>query len=198
MQFRIKNTEIKISFSFFALILFNLVQNLNINLIFVLIFALIHELVHIIFISLLSLAPKKISFTLFGAEILRNAKTRYNKEIIINLSAPIFNLFLALIFKIASNIYKTNAILADFANINFVLGIFNLIPFYNFDGGNALNNLLLKFFNTTLIDKIMTFVSVVVTIIFAFFSILIFIKFRQNFSLFFITIYMLLSIIFKK
>lgn len=193
MQFKIKNTEVKISFSFFALVLLFLTLDSDRNFLLILAFALLHELVHILFITLLSSAPKKVNFTLFGADILRDnsSNINYNSEIIINASAPIFNL---IVWFLCFN----NPELTEIAEINLVLGVFNLLPFYNFDGGNALNNLLLKYLSVNVAEKLMTVVSVLVTVAFSFLTIVIFVEFKHNFSLMFISAYMIFCIIFKK
>ncbi|MBQ7115649.1 MAG: hypothetical protein IJN94_04450 [Clostridia bacterium] len=197
MRFKIRNTEFRISFSFFALLLLFLTT--DISYIFVFVFALAHEVIHLIFINMFSVAPKKVSFTLFGADILResNATTSNNAEIIIHLSAPIFNLFLSGIFYVLYVLIKYRLFLF-FTNINLALGIFNLIPFYNFDGGNALYYFFLKYFTNRTSNIIITCISVIITIVFSALAVLVFIKFKNNFSLLFISFYMIFSLILKK
>lgn len=200
MRFKIKNTEFRISFSFFALLLLFLTTDTDINYFFVFVFALIHEAIHLLFIYKFSVAPKKVSFTLFGADILRdcNVALSNNNEILIHLSAPLFNLFLSGLFYVIDNILINNGLLKLFTNINLVLGVLNLIPFYSFDGGNALYNFLLKYFTNKIAHSTITIISVIITIIFSILSVLVFVKFKNNFSLLFISLYMIFSIIFKK
>ncbi len=201
MQFKIKNTVYEISFSFLALILLIVTTRADLSFLIVLIFALLHELVHLFFIYLFSTAPKKVSFTLFGADILREITSinNYNAEIVINSSAPIFNLIISgITFIILNHFTVYKGILTDVAQVNLVLGIFNLIPFYNFDGGNVLNNVLLKYLNEKNTQMILSVISVLVTVIFSFISIYIFFNFQHNFSLIIMSIYMILTTIFKK
>lgn len=200
MRFKINETEYKISFSFFALILLFLTIDINVNYIFVIIFALFHEAVHLILINIFSVAPKKVSLTLFGADILRdsNATISNNAEILIHLSAPLFNLFLSGLFYLIYSLLTNNSLFEFLANINLVLGAFNLIPFYNFDGGNALYYFFLKYFTNRTSNIIMTCLSVIITIIFSVLSILVFVNLKNNYSLLFISFYMIFCIILKK
>ena len=200
MRFKVKETEFKISFSFFALLLLFLTTDTDIKYIFVIVFALVHEAVHLIFINIFSVAPKMVSLTLFGADILRenNATISNNAEILIHLSAPVFNLLFSGFFYLMYSFLSKNSLFELFANINLVLGAFNLIPFYNFDGGNALYNFLLKYFTNKIAHSIMTCISVIITIVFSALAVLVFIKFKNNFSLLFISLYMIFTIIFKK
>lgn len=201
MQFKIKNTTYKISFSFLALILYIITLKNNRIMGVVLLFAILHEIVHLIFIYLFSIHPKEVSFTIFGANIKRNltAINNINSEIIINASAPVFNLFTGAIFYLLSRWFSGySSVFSELSIINFVLGCFNLIPFYTFDGGNVLKYLLMKFFNERRTEQVLTYVSLAVTIVFSFVSIYIFLNYKHNFSLFIMCIYMFLSIIFKK
>lgn len=201
MQFKIKNTTYKISFTFLALILYVLTVNKSRALGFVLIFALLHETVHLIFIYSFSVAPESFSLNLLGANIKRGiaSSVNINSEIIINASAPVFNIFTgALFYLLSGNISVYKDIFTEAANVNFILGLFNLIPFYTFDGGNTLKFILLKFFNEKLTEQIITTVSLIVTVAFSFISIHIFLNYQHNYSLIIICVYMFLSIIFKK
>lgn len=199
MQFKIKNTKIKISFTFFAFILLAITIDTEHTYLLLILFALIHELIHLIFIKLLSVAPKKISLTLFGANIIRSITTTgsYNSEILINLSAPISNLVFGLIFYLIYNYVTNDPIIRKNAEINLTLGVFNLIPFYNFDGGNALRNILLKYLNNEFSEKIMTIISIIITVIFSFVSMHIFFNCNSNFSLILVSIYMIFTLAFK-
>jgi len=201
MQFKIKNTVYKISFTFLALILFVLTISKSRTVALMLLFAFAHEIIHLVFIYHFSVAPKMVSFSLFGANIQREltSTNSFNSEIIINASAPVFNLFTGAVFflfsKLGSN-YEMQ--LTEISNLNLLLGCFNLIPFYSFDGGNIIENVLLKYFNNKTTEKTLTCISLMVTVVFSFVSIYVFFNYQHNFSLFIMCIYMFLSIIFKK
>lgn len=201
MQFKIKTTKYKFSFTFLALILFTITTDNSKKIITLLFFAIAHEFVHLIFIYRFSVAPKEVSFTIFGANITRaiTSTNDLNSEIIINASAPVFNIVTGAIFYIFSKFYPDyKFILIEKASVNLVLGFFNLIPFYTFDGGNVLKYILLKYFSENTTDQALTAVSVLITVAFSFLSIHIFFYYQHNLSLFLMCIYMFLSIIFKK
>lgn len=201
MQFKIKNTDYKISFSFLALILFMLTISKNRTVILMFLFAFIHEIVHLVFIYHFSVAPKTVSFTLFGANIQREitSANNTNSEIIINASAPVFNIFTGAVFFLLSKYYSNNQILLiNIAYINLALGCFNFLPFYSFDGGIVLKNYLFKYFTIEKTEQVLTFTSLIVAVMLSFLAIYIFLNYQHNFSLFIMCIYMFLSIIFKK
>lgn len=201
MQIKFKDTTYKISFTFLASILYVLTVNKSQTLSFVLLFSILHEMIHLIFIYCFSVAPRMVSFNFLGANIKRGITTSYkiNSEIIINASAPVFNLFTGVIFYLLSRFFSYyDVIFTEIANVNFVLGFFNLIPFYSFDGGNTLKYILLKYVNEEITERTLTVVSLLVTVTFSFISIHIFLNYKHNFSLIIMSIYMFLSIIFKK
>lgn len=201
MQFKIKNTVYEIKFTFFALILFLLTTHKSDNLIYFFIFAVLHEIVHLVFIYIFSVPPQKVSFSLFGANIKRGDTTALNTihEIIINISAPVFNIITGAFFHFIPHISPEYAgLLSEIGDINLILGGFNLIPFYTFDGGNGLKYILVYFLNEKTTEQALTCISLIVTVIFSFGSIYIFLNYQHNFSLLLICIYMFLSIIFKK
>ncbi len=199
MRFKIKNTVYEIHFTFFALILLTLTVSYKYYL--VLLSAVMHELTHLIFIYLFSSAPKKVTFTLFGADILRDitAMHNYTSEVIINISAPLLNIALGVLCSLMSScafVYRN--LINEIAVINISMGIFNLLPFYSFDGGNALKYFLLKSLNETKTEKALTFTSVLVAVIFSFLSVYMIFMYKNNISLIIVSFYMFFCIIFKK
>ena len=201
MQFKIKNTTYKISFSFLALILFAITVNKSKAILILLFFAITHELVHLIFIYYFSVAPQNVTLTILGANISRGiiVTDNLNSEILINISAPVFNIITGAVFYLILRCNpNSNSILFDITDANFVLGFFNLIPFYSFDGGNALKYVLLKYIDEEKTEKTLTIISLLITIAFSFISLHIFLNYQHNFSLLIVSIYMFISIIFKK
>lgn len=201
MQFKIKNTTFKISFTFFALILLLLkAEDLKMYLL-IYTFALLHEFVHLFFIFKLSVPPKIFSLTLLGGTIIRqdNTHVSFEKEIIINISAPMCNLLFCVFFLFLKKCLGLNySFIDEIIYINLILGCFNMLPYYNFDGGNALRNLLLLKISRRTTENILTVTSVIVTFIFSLTSVYVFFSYSQNISLIIISIYLLMMIVFKK
>ena len=201
MRFKLKGTEVTISFTFLALVLLTItVKNLN-SLSLVLAFAPLHEAVHLLFICILSSPPKFFKLTLFGACIVRGEGVGRScfREIIINASAPLFNLLAGLLFYCLGQLnWGRGEVYNNLYEINLVLGLFNLIPYYNFDGGNALFYLLSAFISQERVNKIITILSVIVAILFSSLSAYVFFQYKRNYALVIMSIYMLLSLVFKK
>ena len=126
MQFKIKKTTYKISFTFLALILYVLTISKSRTISILILFAILHEFVHLIFIYSFSVAPEMVTFNLLGANIKRGitATFKSSSEIIINASAPVFNIFTGVVFyllstfKITFLIYRNFIILFFFYCIN--------------------------------------------------------------------------------
>ncbi len=194
MRFKIKSTKITISFSF---LLFFLICALNDSLglyIKSLSVSLIHETVHIIFILYFNDEVSAITFNVFGGKIEKaNKKFLSNiKEAFINLSAPVFNIFLGVISFLINN-------KSQWAYVNIFIGIFNLLPFYSFDGGRALFFLLCNKFDFKTAESIVYFVSLAVCLVFMIFSIVLYRCYIKNYILLIMSFYMIFSLfLFKK
>lgn len=193
MQFKIKSVKLRISFSFLLFFLvFILNDRLNIYL-KALLTSTLHEAIHIFFIYFFKDGINEIKFNLLGGEIKKSDKKilSNNKEAIVNLSAPVFNIvlgFLILVFNIHSQI----------AYINIFIGIFNILPFYNFDGGRGVFFLLNNRFDTDKANRIVFILSVVITFVFSLISLIVFFIYNKNYVLMVMSIYMIVSLFLYK
>lgn len=190
MLFKIKNTDVRISFSIFAFILLALVLSDNHIFLYTFLTALIHETVHIIFIKIFGDDISQISFSIFGASIKRKESYQTNnfKEAVINLSAPIFNVFIGFLLII----FDAHGV---FSTINLVTGIFNLLPFYTFDGGRGLYYALLHFLSQRVSEIILTVTSIIITAGFSFLVVYIFLNYTSNLVLIIMNVYLIFSVI---
>ena len=192
MQFKVKNTSIKISFSFLALVLFFIItDNLKIFIISFLC-AFLHEITHIIFIHLFSGNINYISLSVFGANINRKNTVKSNFcEAIVAVSAPIVNL---IIFTICYKFFDDKTL---FSKTNLILGVINLLPFENFDGGRFIENVLVIFLNESIRSKILTAISVITTCIITFIAAFLTIKTTEPHPLIILSLFMMLSLVRK-
>lgn len=197
MSFNIKQTRFEIGFGFWGLLLLFIVAQKSEVYLITLISASLHETIHLIFIYKLSTPPISVKLSVFGGEIKRppDCQTSFFREILINLSAPVFNIIVGFLTKEITVHSKYD--LSVLSQINFVLGVFNLLPYYNFDGGNAAKNLLKLKFSETIAEKTVFCLSLILTAIFAFFTVDVFLNNEQNFSLLAVCVYMIFSLIFK-
>ena len=90
-----------------------------------------HESGHLTVLNLLGNGVKSFNITIFGAEILPKKQLSYRQELAAAFAGPAVNLILAgiLCWIPGGEIW---------AGINFILGIFNLLPFGQMDGGRCL------------------------------------------------------------
>jgi stage IV sporulation protein FB len=199
MQFKIKNTKITISFTFFALIILLVVFNKNEFLYLTCFFAIIHELAHLVALYKFGVVINEFKISLFGANIKTEnyKKTSIKNEIIILLAGVTANLFFAVFFSVLNYFIKSE-IAQNIFLINLSLFIFNLLPFYNFDGGKIIELLLKTKLNEKTADFLISCISFVVLIPIIFVSINVFLQNHNNFYFLVVSMLMLLTIILKK
>ena len=199
MQFKFKNIKITISFTFFALILLLFIFRKNDFLHFTCFFAIIHEFGHLFALNKFGVKILEFKISLFGANIKTEKlkKIPIKSEIIILFSGPLINLILSVVLHIANLIIK-NVSLNNLVLINLCLAIFNLLPFYNFDGGKIVEILLKSKFNEKLSETIISCISFAVLIPISVFSINLFLQNYNDFYFLLVSALMLLTIILKK
>ena len=155
MHFNIKSVRVKISFTFIALILLAVCFDDSEIMLMSLFCSLFHEFVHIIYIFLCGGEISEFSLSLFGGKIQRKQNHRLSnlKEAIISLSAPVLNVFTGALLLLYD--YK----LCGYVNL--VIGLFNILPFYDFDGGRGLVYLLSGHFSYEKLLIVLNITSVI-------------------------------------
>jgi Zn-dependent protease len=106
-----------------------------------LIAVILHELTHIVFAKAFGAKIKEVRFYGAGVGIKPEMRvcTGVFPRVLILLSAPALNLFLAFVYK------NSNPV---FSECNLFLGVFNLVPSVNLDGGSAIMEILGSFKGT--------------------------------------------------
>ena len=135
MILKVKNVYITISPYIFLSICIFLLKSKFLNLILCLIALILHELGHIIAIYALGekISILKILPFGFSCKLKNQSQVDKNKMLKVLIAGPAVNFITAgLVF------YWT----LDFATINFFIGVFNLLPIYEFDGMRILLMLL--------------------------------------------------------
>ncbi len=199
MQFKFKNIKITVSFTFFALIILLVIFNKNDFLYFTCFFAIIHELGHLFTLNKFGVKICELKISLFGANIKTESFKRISikKEIIILLSGPLINLCLSAVLYFV-NLIIENIDFNNLISINLGLGIFNLLPFNNFDGGKIIEILLKSKLNEKISETIVSCISFAVLIPLILFSVNIFLQNYKDFYFLVVSLLMLLTIILKK
>lgn len=199
MQFKFGNTRIIISFTFFALIIILISLNKTEFLYSTIIFAILHEIGHLLALKHFKISIEEFKISLFGGniKILNNNKIQYYQNAIISFCGPLVNLFFFVLFYLL-NIFLKNKFINEIYVINLVLAAFNLLPFYNFDGGKILASILMNFLQEKTVNYIITITSFIILIPFTYLAVYIFMLDSKNFYLLVSAVLMLLTIIFKK
>lgn len=199
MQFKFGNTRIIISFTFFALIIILISLNKTEFLYSAIIFAILHEIGHLLALKHFKISIEEFKISLFGGniKILNNNKIQYYQNAIISFCGPLVNLFFFVLFYLL-NIFLKNKFINEIYVINLVLAAFNLLPFYNFDGGKILASILMNFLQEKTVNYIITITSFIILIPFTYLAVYIFMLDSKNFYLLVSAVLMLLTIIFKK
>lgn len=165
---------IKIHFSFIVFLIYLFfINNIEYYLIFYF-FAILHELAHIIVSYVLKVKISEINFLSVGLNVQYENNISYTKEFIIASAGPIFSLALALLFENQ-----------NFAIINFIIFMSNMMPIYPLDGGRIIRILLVKilgykkgitFYKVILIFSIcvLIFLNLIITVYFKNYYLLVF------------------------
>lgn len=186
------NTKIDFCFSFFAVVtLVSLFDGTSYILLGILC-CLLHELGHISAMCIFNVPPKKIQFYGAGIKITVNEKmTSFQKELIIEFAGCITNILIFLSLYFFSNSFKVKI----FATMNLIIGLFNLLPFKNFDGGK-ITDLILDTYSTKSRYVLRTIVRVIAIAFLSIVGIIFYINNEGNISLFVSIIYIIISELF--
>lgn len=182
---------IELSYPSIALIALMIIMNISTGYILCFLSVLLHECGHLLAMKLCRLSPSGIKITLFNIEIIENNRhsANYLSDIIVTFAGPLANLAVYLI---------TLPLSKMFAYINLFIGIFNLLPATSLDGGQLLYLFLLKRFSSENSAKTVDVVTIIVSVPLFFIGILILLNSRYNYSLLFLSMYLILSIFIRK
>ena len=172
MEIHIKKVKIKIEYSFILIIAFSLLLD-NRSVIFILLFSSLHETAHITALLLFKGRIKEINIAFYGVGLKYDYSFLFILELIFLLSGVLVNFVLALI--------------GLKREINLSLALINLLPVYPLDGGRALKLILNRIFRADLTDRFFLCLTALIISLLAVYSI-----YTLNYSLIFITIYILI------
>lgn len=146
--------------------------------------ALMHESGHLAALARFHAAPDTIKLTLFDIAIIDNRKAlrKTSQELVVILAGVSVN-FISAAISYALYILLDCQELLIFSAAHLTLGIFNSLPVYSLDGGQALSLLLAKHFSPGKTDVIITVVSLVFLFPMALCGFLILLQTRYNFTL---------------
>jgi Zn-dependent protease len=149
---------------------------------------LIHEMAHAWMADKKGYKVYGIEISLFSGSASMDSNMHERDSIPITAAGPISNLILFLAAYSINMLYPTQFI-SDLYVINLILFVFNILPIYPMDGGQILNDLLVrKMRNRTSAIKIATIVSLITSIALALLSLFYGFFIMSIFSLYFIYI----------
>ena len=139
LNFKIFGTEIHISFYFLFMLTFLVLIDRTGLICPSFLCVTIHELGHIIALKVLKIKHTKIEFFISTVRITGNIYSSNLKSILLALGGPIAN------FLMTPFIISESKPILYFGLCNLSIGLFNLIPAKNLDGGDALYYILKHF-----------------------------------------------------
>jgi len=196
MRFKIFSTEIYISYLFMLCIVIMLSMDKTGLFLPVIVSISFHEIAHLFIMWLLNCEPKQVKFIPGSIQIVRKFTFKKNGEIYISFAGPIINLVIFLICFIHYGIYKSE-IMLNFAAINLILGLFNILPVRGLDGGVILYNILCFNMDCAKAEKVLNFLTLFFSLTAFATAIILFISGTFNVSLLLLGLYFLLCLSFK-
>ena len=196
MKLKLLGTEIYISFLFMAVICVMLATDRTGLLLPTLFAVLMHEIGHLFAMWVLDCSPKQIKLIPASVQITAPLTSKYKNDIIIAIIVPIVNLLLFFVLYINFLCFK-NSIILNYALINLLITIFNLMPVIGLDGGTILFSVLAKkteYNKAILTLKIITLIVAAAVI---FLAVTLTIRGKINISLYIIGIYLVIASIIK-
>ncbi len=160
-----------------------------------LIFAAIlcHELGHLCIMKMFGVGIRSVRILPVGISIVREEKLiSYPREILLALSGPMINL--VLFFALC----RCEGYTAFFAFSNLFYGLVNLVPIKGLDGGAALENLLLCFFEPNTEARVMRAISVIFCVLLWMTGIYVVLILEGNISIFALAVFLFITVLMTK
>ena len=188
MKFHLKRIDFFIGYEVVCALSVALILDRSGNILFCLIASLLHEFGHLFFMLIYKVKIKSVTFRLFDILILADRPKSYKSDIVITSGGILFNFLFATIFYFIN--YKLFI-------ANLVIGIFNLLPVDSLDGAQLLSHLLLHFLSFNIVNIVIKILSFVFLIPFMICGIFVLLNTKYNYSLLFISLYVLLILLKK-
>ena len=189
MTIKFKDTKIYISFFFALTVSLIGIFDKTGSVFLCILSGLLHETGHLSVLLLSGEKPEKICITPFGMRIERKdcSNLSFKREAVCAFAGPLVNIILFFAF------YGTR-----FSEINLTIAVLNLLPCEPLDGGKILENLLKTKLTFEKTEKISLIISCVTVFPVAVLGFIILFQSRYNFSLLFISFYLIFFIALKK
>ncbi len=197
MKLKFFGTEVYISFLFCAVLCFMLVIDRTGLIIPTLFAVFIHESGHLLAMWAAECQPKAIRLIPTSVQIIRGFSPKRCGEAIIAICGPAANIvvFGALLANYC--IFKNEQSL-NFATLNLVIAIFNLLPVSGLDGGTLLTIFITKFTDVYKAENIVQIITMIFAAIIFLLGVYLWASGTVNISMFIVAVYLGLCGIIKK
>ena len=191
MKIKLKNFYLSVTFPSIALLAFIVISNFYTGYVLSFISILIHETGHLIVMFICRCKPDGFEISSFDIKIIKTQQYSLSllADIFITLAGSVLNFIAFILFL---SVYET------FAYVNLFMGAFNLLPISTLDGGQLLFLFLSRKLTPDLSCKIIDSIAILISFPLFFIGLMILLKSKNNFSLLFLSIYMILSLFVKK
>lgn len=197
MKFKIHTTEITVSYLLICLSALGVIISSFKSFAVCLFSVVVHESGHLLIMCLVGSPPDKIKISPFEISITDSSRQsrRFFLNFLIIIFGPFFNLICFILFYLLYLLCNENFFSLAAANLS--VGLFNLIPVMSLDGGQLLYLLLSRRFDEALAERLVNIVTFLFIFPLAAVGFLLLLKSKYNFSLLFVCIYLVLSLVLK-
>ena len=164
MRFKFLGTQIYISFLFCATLCFMIAIDRTGLIIPTLFAVFIHESGHLLAMWAADCQPKAVRLIPTSVQIIRGFSTKKYGEAAIAFCGPAANMVLFFVL-FANHKFFGSEFSLNFAILNFVIAVFNLLPVSGLDGGTLLTLFIARFTNVYKAESIVRIVTVAFAIL---------------------------------
>ncbi|HEX3038429.1 MAG TPA: peptidase M50 [Oscillospiraceae bacterium] len=199
MSFTIAKCQVEINFLFVAVIAFLLLIDRSALAGLGIVATVVHECGHILCMYYFSVPPVKVKFNPFGIDIIENSgrKRSYGHDALIALAGPGANALVFAVFLLFNSLLP-NTYFYSFCIANGAFAAFNLLPIEPLDGGQTLYCVLCSKYSPATSAKTVEIISFFILLPLAVLGFLLLFQSRYNFSLLFVSGYLMLLLIMKR
>lgn len=195
MKITIFGINITISFLFCAILSILMLCDRTGMIVPMFIAVIMHELGHLAVMKFFGCAPTEIRLIPGSVRIVTPVCTEKHSVLIL-VSGSLLNIIIFLIVYISSTIQCVNYYI-DFAFINLIYGIFNLLPFNALDGGSILEEIISTKLGNIKAKKIIKIITLFGAVLFLLAFIILAVNESVNYSLLVLCLYLVLSVFLK-
>lgn len=153
----------------------------------------LHELGHIGMARLCHISLSELKLGIFGAGLTPTVIPSYGKEILLCLGGPLVNVVTFPILFMAK-LYHASPFLELLATASLALGIFNLLPIEDFDGGRMLKALISLLLSPSFAERAVRFFSFCITAVLWSLSLYLLLRTSNSLSLFVFSLFLFIKL----